>query len=118
MISPAVVEWAAFSVGTVGTVLWAIGYKWRGKPLEAYFWLASSFLWIWFAVSFSHHGLMLRDLIGVSLYFLAIYRIHTIKSERTVFQQQPHPCGVCGGAGTHTLSGPGVSSCSCVRRMD
>jgi hypothetical protein len=66
-------EWSAFGVGTVGTVLWAAGYKWKGKPVEGWFWLVSALLWIGFAVIHNHNGLAARDLLGVVLYVYGIY---------------------------------------------
>lgn len=67
-------EWTAFCIGTAGTVLWAIGFKWRGHPIEGWLWLLSSLLWIWFAVVHTHSGLAARDLIGLSLYVAGIVK--------------------------------------------
>lgn len=75
MISfPTLLEWSAFLIGTVGTVLWAANVRWRGRPLEGWLWLASSILWIWFATLFGHGGLAARDLLGASLYIAGIWR--------------------------------------------
>ena len=75
-------EWSAFSVGTIGTLFWAAGWKWRGRSVEGWFWLASALLWIWFAIINHHAGLAARDLLGVALYIVGI-----VKS----FQAAPAP---------------------------
>lgn len=76
---PDFLEWTAFGVGTVGTVLWAVGYKWKGKPVEGWFWLVSALLWIAFAVRQGHSGLMARDLLGVALYVIGIFKVMRTK---------------------------------------
>ena len=71
---PLIIEWSAFCIGTIGTIIWAI--KWRGGGIESWFWLASSLLWIVFAIQSSHSGLAFRDLIGVGLYTWGIWTHH------------------------------------------
>lgn len=107
-------EWSAFGIGTIGTVLWARGFKWNGRPVEGWFWLASALLWIWFAISHSHEGLAARDMLGVGLYLYGIVR--ATRPESAV-ADVPHAkmCQTCGGAGVHTRAGPGTSTCECVR---
>ena len=69
-------EWMAFSIGTIGTILWALGFKYKGRPLEGWFWLASSILWIWFSYINGHKGLASRDLLGLILYIIGIAKIY------------------------------------------
>ena len=66
------IEWAAFAVGTIGTIAWAIGIKYKGRAVEGWFWLASALLWIWFAVLSGHKALAARDILGVALYATGI----------------------------------------------
>lgn len=44
MINAEAIEWASFTIGTIGTILWAAEYRLYGCPIEAWFWLASSLL--------------------------------------------------------------------------
>lgn len=74
-----ILEWTAFAIGTLGTVLWAGGYTLRGRRIEGWLWLVSSLLWIWFAVVHTHNGLAARDLIGLSLYIAGIVKTYRSK---------------------------------------
>lgn len=109
------IEWMAFGVGTVGTVLWALGVKWNDKPLEGWFWLASALLWIVFATLNGHQGLAARDLIGAALYVAGIWRAFATKPAAAVaLPASPNPsCALCRGTGVHRLAGPGTSDCVC-----
>ena len=116
-------EWAAFSIGTIGTICWALGYKWRGYPVEGWFWLLSALLWIWFALLSKHNGLAARDILGVALYCAGIYKSFQPRPKLMVYtpiqQTSTAPkkdCGFCGGTGVHQLDGPGSTICACTER--
>jgi hypothetical protein len=124
MINPDIVEWSAFCLGAVGTVLWAIEYRHHGKAVEGWFWLLSSLLWIVFAIYYSHKGLAMRDLVGVCLCIFGLKK--TLFEKGTlgksapavgrVSHVSPAPAGpTCNDTGTHQLSGPGTTTCACQR---
>jgi hypothetical protein len=113
-----VLEWAAFGIGTIGTVMWALGLKWNGKPIEGWFWLASALIWIVFAMVNDHNGLAARDLIGTVLYVVGIWKsfFHRPVTPASLNPSSPDPaCVLCGGTGVHQLAGPGTSRCPCKR---
>lgn len=62
-------EWMAFGVGTLGTVLWALR---KAEMVVGLLWLTSGLLWIVFATSGGHSGLAARDLLGVVLYAVGV----------------------------------------------
>lgn len=108
-----ILEWSAFAVGTVGTILWARGFKWNGKPVEGWFWLVSALLWIWFALINNHGGLAARDLLGVGLYLYGIaltFRSAPVEARK---QAPISECPSCDGAGVHLQNGPGSTTCRC-----
>lgn len=113
-------EWAAFLVGTIGTLVWAVGWKWHGRQIEGWFWLVSAMLWIVFAAINRHAGLAARDLIGVALYVMGIVKTFPQNQKletKPVNDRVPDPnCQVCKGSGVHQLYRPGSSVCSCVQK--
>lgn len=62
----------AFILGTLGTVIWATG---RLRGWEGIFWLASSGLWIIHAWLTDQHPLLARDVLGLTLYAAACWRV-------------------------------------------
>lgn len=119
MIEPIVIEWTALSVGTAGTVLWALG---KNQLSVSVLWMLSSILWIVFALTNGHYGLTARDMLGILLYAVGIrtYWISRRKETETpkhieVLHAPDSVCRICGGAGVHQLSGPGTSLCSCTK---
>ena len=63
------IEWGAFAVGTVGTLLWSLG---KNQLLVSVLWMFSAILWVVFAFYNGHYGLTARDLLGVILYAVGI----------------------------------------------
>jgi len=119
-------EWSAFTVGTIGTLFWAKGARFKDKPVEGWFWLISGILWIVFAVSKGHYGLALRDVLGVILYLIGLHRIYSAQNNSSLNNaelvvnlqhQRPSPiCDICSGGGIHQLSGPGSTTCGCSQK--
>lgn len=56
-------QWLAFAVGTIGSLLWAHNGVW--SKYAAAFWLAASVLWVWYARLSGVPGLAARDLVGI-----------------------------------------------------
>lgn len=65
-------DWLALAVGTIGTVLWAHNGAWA--KYAAFWWLASSLLWIGYAYLKGLPALGARDLISVTLYIYGGWR--------------------------------------------
>ncbi len=68
-ISSVSLDWLAFGLGTIGTVVWISD---RFKGLEGAFWLLSGILWIFYAVQTHQDGFLLRHILGVALYAIGI----------------------------------------------
>ena len=99
-MSPIFIEWSAFFIGTLGTIAWACGYRYKGKSVEGWLWLISAFLWIWFAMNSNHNGLAARDLLGVVLYATGIigsYRNKKVSAsiKTEVETEQAADCEIC-----------------------
>lgn len=58
-----VIQWSAFVVGTVGSILWAHNGAWA--KYAGAFWLVASLLWVWFARLSGVPGLAARDLVSI-----------------------------------------------------
>lgn len=69
-MNPVILEYSALTIGTIGTLLWALG---KNQLIVSILWMTSALLWIAFALLHQHYGLTLRDLIGVILYSVGIY---------------------------------------------
>lgn len=97
-------EWSAFGIGTIGTLLWAFNFKLKGRSIEGWFWLISAIFWIWFAALNSHAGLAARDLLGVALYITGIVKSMKTKVDHTqpdlVLTKKPN-CQICNCRETH-----------------
>ncbi len=112
-----VVEWLAVAIGLIGTALWAFD---RSQLLASLCWCVSSVLWIGFAMSFSHNGLMTRDLVGLAFYVAGIATY--LRKQRPALSHQVieglmssrSACGYCSGQGV-IRTGPGVVTCHCAR---
>lgn len=63
------IEWAAVGIGSLGTILWALG---KNQLVIALLWTISSLLWIAFAIAHGHAGLTLRDVISFGLSALGV----------------------------------------------
>jgi hypothetical protein len=115
-------EWIAFFLGTVGTIFWATGRKFKGKSLEGWFWLASALVWIAFSIKESKYGLVARDLLGAMIYCWGIarafrsdgaHRSDGAQAPGIVAQLPKKDCVDCCGSGVTGRQVPGVSRCSC-----
>ncbi len=62
-------EWSALTIGTFGTILWALG---KNQLIISILWLISAILWIFFSLINEHYGLGVRDAVGVILYIIGI----------------------------------------------
>ena len=66
-----IVEWSAFFIGALGTVLWAVNNQY--SKWSSIFWLLSGLLWIRYAVLSGEDALLWRDCIGLAIYAYGIY---------------------------------------------
>lgn len=120
-------EWTALGIGTAGTILWSLG---KNQLAVSLLWMVSSLLWIAFALTNDHYGLTARDVLGLVLYGIGIRTYwleqratvtgksgdESPRAQSSVTQRTPDPsCPVCHGAGVHTSSGPGTTTCACVQ---
>lgn len=112
---PFIIEWLALIIGTIGTILWSIGWN---QLTVSILWLLSSLLWIVFALSNEHYALTARDMLGVFLYIIGIKTYWKNKKiedfEKLKIKEEK--CIICKGIGLHQLSGPGTSTCSCNKK--
>jgi hypothetical protein len=66
------IQWLAFAVGTVGTLLWACRGPW--SKYAAAFWIAASLLWIWFDRLSGLAGPAARDLVSIFITLWGAWR--------------------------------------------
>ncbi len=65
-------QWLAFAVGTIGSLLWAHNGTW--SKYAAAFWLAASVLWVWYAQLSGVPALAARDLVGIGIALWGVWR--------------------------------------------
>ncbi len=64
-------DWIAFAIGIAGTIIWVSG---KAPGWESPFWIVSAGLWMLYSQRSGQTALVIRDLIGISLYCFGMWR--------------------------------------------
>ena len=125
MFQPTIIEWAAFLVGTTGTILWALG---KNQLTVSVLWMISSVLWIIFALGNEHYALTSRDLLGILLYSVGIKTYWKTKNKEKIEKESVQSkideikngassllCDFCKNENVEQSKDKNIFTCSCIK---